>query len=89
VAKERGFSRAGGKTPSHPAAISQSVRKLEEETGDSYSTAQSMKECLRKPRRVLFDYAERLLNLRGEATEALTELRQMQRGRLVIRRQLN
>jgi DNA-binding transcriptional LysR family regulator len=34
--------------------------------------------------RVLQDYAERLLNLRENAKEALTELRELQKGRLVV-----
>jgi len=60
------------------------VRKLEEETGEQLFDRSSHEGVLTEAGRVLFDYAERLLNLRGEATEALTELRQMQRGRLVI-----
>jgi DNA-binding transcriptional LysR family regulator len=34
--------------------------------------------------KVLFEYAEKLLNLRSEATESLAELRELQKGKLVI-----
>ena len=84
VAKERGFSRAAEKLHRTQPAISQSVRKLEEETGEQLFDRSSHEGVLTDAGRVLFDYAERLLNLRGEASDALVELRQMQRGRLVI-----
>src|SRR6202007_2474608 len=32
----------------------------------------------------LYEYAEKLINLRSEATESLTELRDLQKGKLVI-----
>jgi len=34
--------------------------------------------------KVLYEYAEKLINLRGEAAESLTELRELQKGKLVI-----
>ena len=33
---------------------------------------------------MLFEYAEKLINLRTEATESLSELRELQKGKLVI-----
>ena len=32
----------------------------------------------------LYEYAEKLINLRSEASESLAELRELQKGRLVV-----
>ena len=84
VAREGRFSRAAGKLHRTQSAISQSIHKLEEEVGETLVDRSSRGGLLTDAGRVLRDYAERLLNLRESAQEALVELRELQRGKLAI-----
>src|SRR5947207_14956724 len=84
VAREGGFSRAASKLYRTQSAISQSVRKLETEIGEPLFDRSSREGLLTDAGRVLQEYAERLLNLRENAREALTELRELQMGKLVV-----
>ena len=84
VAREGGFSRAASKLYRTQSAISQSVRKLEAEIGEPLFDRSSREGLLTDAGRVLQEYAERLLNLRENAREALTELRELQMGKLVV-----
>jgi DNA-binding transcriptional LysR family regulator len=84
VAREGGFSRAAGKLYRTQSAVSQAVRKLEAEIGEPLFDRSSREGLLTDAGRVLQEYAERLLNLRENAREALTELRELQMGKLVV-----
>lgn len=84
VAREGGFSRAADKLHRTQSAVSQSIRKLESEIGESLVDRSSRDGLLTDAGRVLQEYAERLLNLRDNAREALSELRELQKGKLVI-----
>lgn len=84
VARERRFSRAAQKLYRTQSAISQSIRKLEEEVGEPLFDRSSRDGLLTDAGRVLQEYAERLLNLRADAQEALAELKEVQKGKLVI-----
>jgi DNA-binding transcriptional LysR family regulator len=84
VAREGGFSRAADKLYRTQSAVSQSVRKLETEIGESLFDRSSREGLLTDAGRVLQEYAERLLNVRENAHQALAELRELQTGRLVI-----
>ncbi|PYV74974.1 MAG: LysR family transcriptional regulator [Acidobacteria bacterium] len=84
VAREGGFSRAADKLYRTQSAVSQSVRKLEAEIGEPLFDRSSREGLLTDAGRVLQDYAERLINLRENAREALTELRELQMGKLVV-----
>ena len=84
VARERRFSRAAEKLYRTQSAISQSIRKLEDEIGEPLFDRSSRDGLLTDAGRVLQEYAERLLNLRADAQEALTELKQLHKGKLVI-----
>ena len=84
VAREGGFSRAAEKLYRTQSAVSQAVRKLEREIGESLFDRSSRDGQLTDAGRVLQEYAERLLNLRENAREALTELRELQKGKLVV-----
>jgi DNA-binding transcriptional LysR family regulator len=84
VARERRFSRAADKLHRTQSAVSQTIRKLEDELGEALFDRSSREGVLTDAGRVLFDYAEKLINLRGEAAESLTELRELQKGKLVI-----
>ena len=84
VAREHRFSRAAEKLFRTQSAVSQTIRKLEDELGEALFDRSSREGVLTDAGKVLFEYAEKLINLRGEAAESLTELRELQKGKLVI-----
>src|SRR5277367_1581951 len=84
VARERRFSRAAEKLFRTQSAVSQTVRKLELEIGEPLFDRSSRDGVLTDAGRVLQEYAEKLINLRQDAQEALVELRQLQKGKLAI-----
>jgi len=84
VARERRFSRAAEKLFRTQSAVSQTVRKLELEIGEPLFDRSSRDGALTDAGRVLQEYAEKLLNLRLDAREALVELRELQKGKLVM-----
>ena len=84
VAREGSFSRAAKKLFRTQPAISQTVRKLENEIGEPLFDRSSREGMLTDAGKVLLDYAQRLLNTRSEALLALDELRQLQAGKLSI-----
>src|SRR3954465_5888430 len=84
VAREGKFSRAAEKLHRTQSAVSQSIHKLEEDLGEVLFDRSSRDGLLTDAGRVLQEYAERLINLRDDATGALGELRELQRGKLTI-----
>src|SRR5215471_17601339 len=84
VAREGSFSRAGEKLYRTQPAISQAIRKLESEVGESLFDRSSRDGRLTDAGRTLQDYAQKLLNLRTEAHTALKELRELHKGKLAI-----
>ena len=84
VARERKFSRAAEKLYRTQSAVSQTIRKLELEIGEPLFDRSSREGVLTDAGRVLQEYAEKLLNLRQDAQEALVEMRELQKGKLTI-----
>ena len=84
VARERRFSRAAEKLFRTQSAVSQTIRKLEQEIGEPLFDRTSREGVLTDAGRVLEEYAEKLLNLREDAREALVEMRELQKGKLAI-----
>lgn len=84
VAEERSFSRAAVRLHRTQPAVSQVIRKLEESVGETLFDRTARDGSLTAAGELLRDYALRLLALRREATSALGELRNMQRGHLHI-----
>src|ERR1700744_1994097 len=84
VAREGRFSRAAEKLYRTQSAVSQTIRKLEEEVGEPLLDRSSRDGTLTDAGRVLREYAERMVNLRSDAQEALVELRHLHRGKLAI-----
>jgi DNA-binding transcriptional LysR family regulator len=84
VAREGRFSRAAEKLYRTQSAVSQSIRKLEEEVGEALFDRSSRDGVLTDAGHVLQEYAERLLNLRSDARQALVELRELHKGKLAI-----
>lgn len=84
VAREGGFSRAAEKLYRTQSAVSQAIRKLETELGEPLFDRSTRDGMLTDAGQVLQEYAERLLNLRENARGALSELRELQKGKLVV-----
>jgi DNA-binding transcriptional LysR family regulator len=84
VAREGKFSRAAEKLHRTQSAVSQSIHKLEQDVGEPLVDRSSRGGLLTDAGRVLQEYAERLLNLRDDASGALLELREVRRGKLSI-----
>jgi DNA-binding transcriptional LysR family regulator len=82
VAEERSFSRAAARLHRTQPAVSQAIAKLEGELGEVLFERSSRDGTLTDAGEVLREYASKLLNLRNEATVALTELRELHSGRL-------
>ena len=84
VAEEKGFSRAAARLHRTQPAVSQVIRKLEEDLGEVLFERSSRTGTLTAAGEVLREYAERLLKLRAEAANAIEELRTLERGRLQL-----
>jgi len=84
VVREHGFSRAATRLHRTQPAVSQAIRRLEDSIGEALLDRGSREGLLTDAGRVLFDYAEKLLNLRSEARQAVRDLREAQQGRLAL-----
>jgi DNA-binding transcriptional LysR family regulator len=84
VAAERSFSRAAMKLHRTQPAVSQAVRRLEENVGERLFDRATKDASLTDAGRLLRDYAERLLRLSEEAEGAVRDLRDLRRGRVLI-----
>ena len=84
VARERSFSRAAEVLDRTQPAISQAIRRLEEDLGETLFDRSSKDGTLTFACQVLLDYAEQMLNLRSHATTALAEMRSLQHGKVTI-----
>jgi len=84
VARERSFSRAAESLNKTQPAISQAVRRLEKEVGETLFDRSSKDGTLTPAGESLLDYARQMLNLRQAARTALREIRELQQGKLTI-----
>ncbi|MBA2731960.1 MAG: LysR family transcriptional regulator [Acidobacteria bacterium] len=84
VATERGFSRAADKLYRTQPAVSQAIRRLEEEIGESLFDRSSKDGTLTASGQVLLKYAQQIINLRRDAKLAIKELKDLQRGKVTL-----
>jgi len=84
VATERSFSRAGEKLLRTQPAISLAVQRLEGELGEKLIDRTGRELILTDAGRLVLEYCRRFDNLERELENALSELRDMASGRLVI-----
>jgi DNA-binding transcriptional LysR family regulator len=84
VADERSFSKAARKLHRTQPAVSQAVRRLEEELGERLFDRTSRNGTLTEAGLLLREHAARLLRVAAEAHTAVRELQQLRRGRVVI-----
>ena len=84
VAKEKSFSRAAEALDRTQPAVSQAIRRLEQEIGEKLFDRSSKDGTLTLAGEVLLDYARQMLNLRQSAQSAIREMRDLHQGRLSI-----
>lgn len=84
VADERSFSGAARRLHRTQPAISQAIRRIEDELGDRLFDRSSRNGALTEAGVLLLDHARRLLRMASEAEAAVRELQHVRRGRVVI-----
>ena len=84
VAEERSFSRAAQRLHRTQPAVSQVIRKLEAQVGETLFDRATRDGSLTASGELLREYALRLLALRREAASALDELKSVERGHLQL-----
>jgi DNA-binding transcriptional LysR family regulator len=84
VAEERSFSRAAAKVHRTQPAVSQAVRRIEDDLGEQLFDRSSKSGTLTDAGRVLQNYGQRLVRLAEETENAMRELRDLRRGRVLI-----
>lgn len=84
VVREGSFSKAARALYRTQPAISQIIKRLEDEIGQPLFDRSSRRGVLTDAGQVLFDHAERLLNFKSQALSALDDVRHMRSGLLVI-----
>ena len=84
VAQEKSFSRAAKALHRTQPAVSQAIRRLETELGEPLFDRSSKDGTLTAAGKVLFDFAQQMMNLRHHAHSAIRELRDLHRGKLTL-----
>ena len=84
VAREKSFSRAAEVLERTQPAISQSIRRLEAEIGETLFDRSSKEGARTDAGELLLDYARQMLNLRSSAANALRDLRNLRNGKVTI-----
>ena len=84
VATEHSFSRAAERLHRTQPAVSQAIKRLEEELDERLFDRSSKGGRLTEAGELLFDYAQRLTRLKTEAESAVRELQELRRGRVLI-----
>jgi DNA-binding transcriptional LysR family regulator len=84
VAQEKGFSRAAERLGRTQPAVSQAIRRLEEDMGTRLVDRSSKDGTLTAAGQLLYGHAQRLLHLRRDAENEVRELRHLDRGNLAV-----
>jgi len=84
VVREGSFSKAATALYRTQPAVSQIIRRLEDEIGQSLFDRSSRRGVLTDAGQVLLEHAERLMNFKEQALAAVADVRHLRRGQLVI-----
>lgn len=84
VVEERTFTRAAERVCRTQPAVSQSIKKLEEEVGAPLFARDVHEVSLTEAGRVLAEYARRIVGLRDEAMRHVAEIKSLKAGTLAI-----
>lgn len=84
VAKERSFSRAAGVLGRTQPAVSQAIKRLEDELGETLFDRSSKDGTLTPAGNILLEHARQMLSVRDHAIASLGEMRDLQFGKVTI-----
>jgi len=84
VAREKSFSRAAEALNRTQPAVSQAIRRLEDDVGEKLFDRSSKDGALTFAGEVLLEHAEAMLALRANARNAIRELKGLRRGKVTI-----
>lgn len=84
VAREKSFSRAAEVLNRTQPAVSQAIRRLEQEIGERLFDRSSKDGTLTFAGELLLDYAKQMLNLRENAQSAIREMKDLHNGKVTI-----
>lgn len=84
VVREGGFSKAAKALYRTQPAVSQIIRRLEDDVGQPLFDRSSRRGVLTDAGRVLLEHAERLLYFKEQAVAALADVRHIRSGQLVV-----
>ena len=84
IVEERTFTRAAERVSRTQPAVSQSIKKLEDEIGAPLFARDVHEVTLTEAGRVLADYGRRMVSLRDEAMRQVSELKSMKAGTLKL-----
>lgn len=84
VVEEKGFSRAAKILHKTQPAVSQAIRRLEAEVGETLLDRSSKEGVLTPAGEVLLEYARQMLNLRRTAKTAVKDLKELHHGKVTI-----
>ena len=84
VAEKKSFSLAAKELNRTQPAVSQAIRRLEDQIGEKLFDRSSKDGTLTAAGEVLLDYANQMLNLQRRAGNAIRELKDLHRGKITI-----
>jgi len=84
VVQERSFSKAADRVYRTQPAVSIAIRRLEEEIGLPLLDRSQKTPVLTEAGQVVYDYAQRILALRDQVGQAISELQSLKRGRVRV-----
>ena len=84
VVQERSFSKAADRVFRTQPAVSIAIRRLEEEIGLPLLDRSQKTPVLTDAGQVVYDYAQRILALRDQVGQAISELQSLKRGRVRV-----
>jgi DNA-binding transcriptional LysR family regulator len=84
VVEEKSFSKAADKVFRTQPAVSIAIRRLEEEIGLSLLDRTQKSPVLTEAGQVVYDYAQRILALRNQIGQAITEMQSLKKGRVRV-----
>lgn len=84
IAAERSFSKAARRLGRTQPAISQALRRLEEQLGEPLVDRSARDGTLTEAGLAFREFAQRLLDVAAEAERAVAELRDVRRGRVLV-----
>lgn len=84
VSADRSFSKAAHRLNRTQSAVSQSIKRLEDDLGERLIDRTTREGRLTDAGTLLRDYADRLMRLADEAMSAVHDLRDLKRGRVLV-----